>query len=99
MSALADMYTSVDGAPMKAAQLRLYKAQALSAEAQAAADSGKLAGQVSYLEDYPNLKKLAKEMRNISTLSEILLWKCIQKKKVKGYTFLRQKPLLKPKIC
>ncbi len=33
-------------------------------------------------------------MRNISTLSEILLWKCIQKKKVKGYTFLRQKPLL-----
>ena len=42
----------------------------------------------------PNLKKLAKEMRNISTLSEILLWKCIQKKKVKGYTFLRQKPLL-----
>lgn len=42
----------------------------------------------------PNLKKLAKEMRNSSTLSEVLLWKCIQKKKVKGYTFLRQKPLL-----
>lgn len=58
MSALADMYTSVEGAPMKAAQLRLYEAQALSAEAQAAADSGKLAGQVSYLEDYPNIKKL-----------------------------------------
>jgi len=42
----------------------------------------------------PNLKKLAKEMRNNSTLSEVLLWKCIQKKKVKGYIFLRQKPLL-----
>lgn len=33
-------------------------------------------------------------MRNNSTLSEVLLWKCIQRKKVKGYTFLRQKPLL-----
>lgn len=33
-------------------------------------------------------------MRNNSTLSEVLLWKCIQKKKVNGYTFLRQKPLL-----
>ncbi len=33
-------------------------------------------------------------MRNSSTLSEILLWKCIQKKKVKGYVFLRQKSLL-----
>ena len=42
----------------------------------------------------PKLKKLAKDMRNNSTLSEVLLWKCIQKKKVKGYAFLRQKPLL-----
>ncbi|MDP4010723.1 MAG: DUF559 domain-containing protein [Candidatus Roizmanbacteria bacterium] len=40
------------------------------------------------------LKKLAKEMRNNSTISEVLLWKCLKRKKVKGFSFLRQKPLL-----
>lgn len=40
------------------------------------------------------LKALAKQLRNSSTLGEILLWKCLRHRKVKGYKFMRQKPLL-----
>ena len=36
----------------------------------------------------------AKVLRKQSTLGEILLWKCIQHRKVNGYKFIRQKPLL-----
>ena len=41
----------------------------------------------------PNLKEKAKELRNSSTLSEILLWKYLKSKKLQGYDFHRQKPV------
>jgi len=40
------------------------------------------------------LKEFSKKLRNDSTLSEILLWEHLKAKKMKGYTFNRQKPLL-----
>jgi len=40
-----------------------------------------------------NLKLLARNLRNSSTLSEVLLWNCLRKKKLLGYKFLRQKPI------
>ena len=42
----------------------------------------------------PNLKKLAQELRNKSTPSEIRLWVYLKGRKFHGYTFNRQKPLL-----
>jgi very-short-patch-repair endonuclease len=42
----------------------------------------------------PNLKQLARELRNNSTKSEIRLWQMIKGKQVMGYDFHRQKPLL-----
>jgi very-short-patch-repair endonuclease len=41
-----------------------------------------------------NLKSLAKDLRNNSTLSEIILWKKLKGKQFFGYDFHRQKPLL-----
>ncbi|WP_196885848.1 endonuclease domain-containing protein [Aureivirga sp. CE67] len=41
------------------------------------------------------LKELAKELRNKSTKSEILLWQKLKGKQLYGYQFSRQKPLLK----
>ena len=41
----------------------------------------------------PKLKKLARELRNNSTLSEILLWQHLKSKQMKGYDFHRQKPI------
>ena len=41
----------------------------------------------------PKLKQLARNLRNNSTLSEVLLWQEIKKKKLRGYDFHRQKPL------
>ena len=41
-----------------------------------------------------NLKQLAKNLRNDSTLGEILLWKELRGKQFSGYDFHRQKPLL-----
>lgn len=41
----------------------------------------------------PKLKPLARKLRNESTLSEILLWKEIQNRKMLGYRFTRQKPI------
>ena len=41
-----------------------------------------------------NLKEYSKKLRIDSTLSEVLLWKHLSAKKMKGYTFNRQKPLL-----
>ena len=41
-----------------------------------------------------NLKEFSRTLRNNSTLSEIILWKCLRTKQMKGYTFNRQKPLL-----
>jgi very-short-patch-repair endonuclease len=40
------------------------------------------------------LKDLAKKLRNNSTLSEAILWKYLHQKKMKGYDFDRQKPML-----
>jgi len=41
----------------------------------------------------PKLKRVAKILRNNSTLSEVLLWQHLKSKKMKGYDFHRQKPL------
>jgi very-short-patch-repair endonuclease len=41
----------------------------------------------------PKLKSLAKKLRKESTLSEVLLWKYLKKKQIKGYDFHRQKPI------
>ncbi len=41
----------------------------------------------------PALKELSRRLRNNSTLSEILLWKELKGKKMRGYDFHRQKPI------
>lgn len=41
----------------------------------------------------PNLKALARELRNNSTLAEVLLWNELKRKQMKGYDFHRQKPI------
>jgi very-short-patch-repair endonuclease len=41
----------------------------------------------------PNLKEKARELRNNSTLGEVLLWNKLKRRQMKGYQFLRQKPL------
>jgi very-short-patch-repair endonuclease len=42
----------------------------------------------------PALKKLARELRNNSTLGEVILWKKLKGKQFYGFDFHRQKPLL-----
>ncbi len=39
------------------------------------------------------LKKLAREHRNNTTLSEVLLWNQLKARKMRGYQFMRQKPI------
>ncbi len=41
----------------------------------------------------PKLKQLARNLRNNSTLSEVLLWNELKGKKLYGYQFMRQKPI------
>lgn len=41
----------------------------------------------------PKLKQRARDLRNNSTLAEVLLWNQIKGRQMKGYQFLRQKPL------
>ena len=41
----------------------------------------------------PKLKQLARNLRNNSTLSEVLFWNKIKGKSILGYQFLRQKPI------
>ncbi len=41
----------------------------------------------------PKLKSRARELRNNSTLSEVLLWNQLKARKMKGYQFMRQKPI------
>ena len=41
----------------------------------------------------PKLKQRARDLRNKSTLSEVLLWNELKAKKMKGYQFMRQKPI------
>jgi very-short-patch-repair endonuclease len=42
----------------------------------------------------PKLKELARDLRNNSTLSEVILWKKLKGKQFYSYDFQRQKPLL-----
>jgi very-short-patch-repair endonuclease len=42
----------------------------------------------------PKLKELARDLRNNSTLGEVILWKKLKGKQLYGYDFHRQKPLL-----
>lgn len=42
----------------------------------------------------PYLKEKARELRNNSTLGEILLWKKLKGKQLYGFDFHRQKPIL-----
>jgi very-short-patch-repair endonuclease len=46
-----------------------------------------------YIPYNKNLKQFSRDLRNNSTLSEVLLWMKIKGKQIKGYQFLRQKPL------
>ena len=41
----------------------------------------------------PDLKERARQLRNQSTLAEVLLWNRLKHKQLGGYQFLRQKPL------
>ena len=41
----------------------------------------------------PKLKKLARELRKQGVLSEVLLWSCLKSRQIKGYQFMRQKPI------
>ena len=41
----------------------------------------------------PKLKDLARNLRNNSTKSEIILWKYLKGKQIYGYDFHRQKPI------
>ena len=41
----------------------------------------------------PKLKALSKELRKKGTLSEVLLWNALKGKQIKGYQFMRQKPI------
>lgn len=41
----------------------------------------------------PVLKQLSRNLRNQSTLSEILLWKRLRARQICGYQFARQKPI------
>jgi very-short-patch-repair endonuclease len=42
----------------------------------------------------PKLKLLARKLRNNSTYTEVLLWNQLKNKKLNGYDFHRQKPIL-----
>jgi len=41
----------------------------------------------------PNLKELARQLRNNSTKAEIILWQKLKGKQMYGYDFHRQKPI------
>lgn len=41
----------------------------------------------------PKLKQLARDLRNNSTKSEVILWIHLKGKQIKGYDFHRQKPI------
>jgi len=41
----------------------------------------------------PKLKKYARELRNNSTFTEILMWNYLKKKQLLGYSFQRQRPI------
>jgi len=41
----------------------------------------------------PKLKAKARELRNNSTLAEVLLWNQLKGRQMRGYQFMRQKPI------
>ena len=41
----------------------------------------------------PKLKELSRELRKRSTLSEVLLWNQLKQRQMRGYQFLRQRPI------
>jgi very-short-patch-repair endonuclease len=41
----------------------------------------------------PNLKEIARKLRNNSTMAEVFLWRCLKGKQMLGYDFDRQKPI------
>jgi very-short-patch-repair endonuclease len=41
-----------------------------------------------------NLKQYSRNLRNESTVGEVMLWQGLKRKQMLGYTFNRQKPLL-----
>jgi very-short-patch-repair endonuclease len=43
---------------------------------------------------HPKLKERARQLRNNSTLSEVLLWNELKNGKMKGKDFHRQKPIM-----
>jgi len=43
----------------------------------------------------PKLKQRSRELRNRSTLAEVLLWNRLNRSKMLGYSFLRQRPIYK----
>jgi len=48
---------------------------------------------VNKIQYNPKLKNLARNLRNNSTKAEIILWKYLKRKKLRGYDFHRQKPI------
>ncbi len=50
-------------------------------------------GDVLILPYAPRLKRLARGLRNRSTLAEVLLWNKLKGRQLAGYQFLRQKPI------
>lgn len=53
----------------------------------------KMKGEVMKIYYDPKLKQRSRDLRNHSTLSEVLLWNQIKGRKIKGYQFMRQKPI------
>jgi len=49
---------------------------------------------MTYIPYNKKLKEFSQKLRKNSTLSEVLLWDYLRAKKMKGYKFNRQKPLL-----
>ncbi len=41
----------------------------------------------------PKLKQLSRNLRNNSTLAEVLLWNELKARKIFGFQFMRQKPI------
>lgn len=41
----------------------------------------------------PKLKQLSRNLRNNSTLAEVLLWNKLKQRQMCGYQFMRQKPI------
>ncbi len=41
----------------------------------------------------PALKQTARKLRKNMTLGEVILWQHIRRRQIKGYQFLRQKPI------